>query len=127
LKVDGLPITYNYKINYPDQFLEKLKEGKVVATRCVACNSVYFPPQKDCSNCGSDKMEWVELQGEGELMTYSIVSQKPQGFEKYPDYVIGIVRLGEVSVMAWIKGRPRVGSKVKISTDGQRIIAEVVE
>ncbi len=72
-------------------------------------------------------MEWIKVSNEGEIMTYSIVSQKPQGFENYEDYIIGIVRAKDgINLMAWIKGQPKVGGKVRLITDGTRIIGEVV-
>jgi uncharacterized OB-fold protein len=72
-------------------------------------------------------MEWIVLPEEGELMTYSIVHQKPQGYENYPDYTIGIVKTGNINLMAWVIGEPKVGKKVKITTDGNRILAKVIE
>ncbi|ACP36783.1 protein of unknown function DUF35 [Sulfolobus islandicus Y.G.57.14] len=127
MQVDAIPLSIKYKIKYPDEFIEAVKRGEIVATRCKNCGSVYFPPQKDCYNCGKNEMEWIKVSNEGEIMTYSIVSQKPQGFENYEDYIIGIVRAKDgINLMAWIKGQPKVGGKVRLITDGTRIIGEVV-
>lgn len=92
MQVDAIPLSIKYKIKYPDEFIEAVKRGEIVATRCKNCGSVYFPPQKDCYNCGKNEMEWIKVSNEGEIMTYSIVSQKPQGFENYEDYIIEIGR-----------------------------------
>ncbi|MCH4816065.1 MAG: Zn-ribbon domain-containing OB-fold protein [Saccharolobus sp.] len=127
MQVDAIPLSIKYKINYPDEFIEAVKRGEIVATRCKNCGSVYFPPQKDCYNCGKNEMEWIKVSNEGEIMTYCIVSQKPQGFENYKDYIIGIVRTKDgINLMAWIKGQPKVGGKVRLTTDDTRIIGEVV-
>lgn len=127
MQVDAIPLSIKYKIKYPDEFIEAVKRGEIVATRCKNCGSVYFPPQKDCYNCGKNEMEWIKVSNEGEIMTYSIVSQKPQGFENYEDYIIGIVRAKDgINLMAWIKGQPKVGGKVRLITDGTRIIGEGV-
>ncbi|ACP39395.1 Zn-ribbon domain-containing OB-fold protein [Saccharolobus islandicus] len=127
MQVDAIPLSIKYKIKYPDEYIEAVKRGEIVATRCKNCGSVYFPPQKDCYNCGKNEMEWIKVSNEGEIMTYSIVSQKPQGFENYEDYIIGIVRAKDgINLMAWIKGQPKVGGKVRLITDGTRIIGEVV-
>lgn len=73
-------------------------------------------------------MDWVKIDNEGELMTYSIVFQKPQGFENYDNYVIGIVKTKDnISLMVWIKGEPKVGAKVRLTTDGIRLIGEVIK
>jgi len=127
MKIDAIPLNLNYKINYPDEFLNKLKEGEIVASRCNNCGAIYFPPQKDCYNCGKSEMSNITLPKEGEIMTFSKVIQKPQGFEKYPDYVIGIIKVGDVNLMVWIVGEPKVGKKVKITTDGIRVIGKVIE
>ncbi len=128
MQVDAIPLNLKYKIKYPDKFLEALKRGEILGTKCKNCGSVYFPPQRDCFNCGKNEMDWIKLQSnEGEIMTYSIVYQKPQGFENYDDYIIGIIRTNDGnSLMAWVKGKPKVGAKVRITTDGVRLIAEVI-
>ncbi|AAK42746.1 Zn-ribbon domain-containing OB-fold protein [Saccharolobus solfataricus] len=127
MQIDAIPLSIKYKIKYPDEFIEAVKRGEIVATKCKNCGSVYFPPQKDCYNCGKNEMEWIKVSNEGEIMTYSVVSQKPQGFENYEDYVIGIVKTKDgINIMAWIKGQPKVGNKVRLTTDGMRIIGEVI-
>ncbi len=44
-------------------FYESLKEGKIMATRCIECGSVEYPPMPSCNTCGAIDMEWIELSG----------------------------------------------------------------
>jgi len=128
VQVDAVPLNLKYVVDYPKEYIEGLKKGEILATKCKKCGEIYYPPQLDCVKCRSSDMEWFSLSKEGELMTYSIVVQKPQGFENYPDYIVGIVKNKDgVGIMCWVRGKPRVGSKVRLTTDGTRVIAEVVE
>jgi len=43
MQVDAIPLSIKYKIKYPDEFIEAVKRGEIVATRCKNCGSVYFP------------------------------------------------------------------------------------
>ncbi len=46
MQVDAIPLSIKYKIKYPDEYIEAVKRGEIVATRCKNCGSVYFPPSK---------------------------------------------------------------------------------
>ena len=100
-------------------FFQGLRNGKLYATQCRRCGAKYFPPQVDCSSCGSDDIEWVEIKGEGILLAYSVVNVKPESYGESKDYVIGIAKLSDgFKVLAWIlcddPEKLRRGMKVKI-------------
>jgi len=106
---------------------EGLKKGKIYGTKCKKCGTLYFPPRKDCEKCLTSDMEWVKLKDKGTIMIYTIVKQNLKGFDSYSDYTIGIVRSSDgVDLMCWIKGESKVSKKVKITTDTQRVICEVI-
>lgn len=127
--MDGIPLVMKYSFPAEDlyrPFWEGLKKGEVLGTKCKRCNTLYFPPQRDCPKCMGSDMEWVGVGKSGELMTYSIVEQKPQGFENYDKYTIGIVRTEKgVNLMCWVVGTPKVGATVSLSSDGHRVLCEV--
>ncbi|MEM0375678.1 MAG: Zn-ribbon domain-containing OB-fold protein [Nitrososphaerota archaeon] len=54
------------------RFLQGLREGKFVGTRCTGCGRVLIPPRTFCEWCFRRVDEWVEHSGEGEVATYSI-------------------------------------------------------
>jgi uncharacterized OB-fold protein len=116
-----LQITYNLPINKTAKFWNGLKEGKVFATKCENCGKLHFPPVADCGECGSSSVDWVKLDGEGEVETFTEIVVKPASFSKESPYIVAIARLKEgVKVLAWLTGVERedvkVGLKVRIVT-----------
>ena len=114
-----LRITYSLPVSRTSKFWEGLKEGKVYATTCQKCGVLHFPPVADCGICGSSEVEWTELNGEGEVVTFTEVFVKPASFSEEPSYIVAIARLKEgVKALAWLTGIKRaevnVGMKVKL-------------
>ncbi|MEJ2272904.1 MAG: Zn-ribbon domain-containing OB-fold protein [Candidatus Bathyarchaeota archaeon] len=116
-----LEIRYNLPISKTSRFWNGLKEGKVYATKCQKCGRLNFPPVADCGSCGSSKANWIELNGEGEIITFTEVHVKPASFCNESNYIITIAKLKEgVNVLAWLTGikreKVKVGMKVKLVT-----------
>jgi uncharacterized OB-fold protein len=123
-----LHITYNLPISKTSKFWQGLKEGKIYATKCQKCGKLHFPPVADCGDCGSSNMKWTELEGEGEIETFTQVVVKPASFSNESDYIVAIARLKEgVRALAWLVGVERedvqVGMKVRlmarVTSDGR--------
>jgi len=118
-----LHITYNLPISRTSKFWEGLKEGKIYATKCQKCGKLHFPPVADCGECGSSNVKWTELDGEGEIVTFTQVVVKPASFSKESDYIIAIARLKEgVGALAWLIGVERESVKVGMKV---RLVARV--
>ena len=114
-----LQITYNLPISRTSKFWQGLKEGKVYATTCKKCGKLHFPPVADCGDCGSSDMKWTELDGEGEIVTFTQVLVKPASFQTEPDYIVAIAQLKDgVKALAWLTGVKmedvQIGMKVKL-------------
>ncbi len=71
-------------------FVTYLEQGKVMTTRCLDCGSRHFPPKMDCPKCLSSNVEWVEIEGQGRLATYTVVNYGPTGFENDAPYFLAI-------------------------------------
>ncbi len=54
------------------RFLNGLKEGKILATKCNKCRRVMVPPRMFCELCYRPIDEWVELEDTGTVETFSI-------------------------------------------------------
>lgn len=77
------------------EFRKFSKREALMGTRCLGCGKLYCPPRAVCSRCLSDEVEWVELEGKGEVVTFTIISVPPTGFEEPAPYTVAIVRLDD--------------------------------
>jgi len=116
-------ITFTHKVPIlkTRRFWEKLDEGEVYATKCRKCGGLYYPPQCDCAHCLSSDVEWVKLNKEAVLETYTHALQRPAGFSQYEPYIIAIARTRDgVRVMGWLEDVKledvKVGMKLEMST-----------
>ena len=114
-----LRIKYNLPISKTSKFWKGLEEGKVYATKCKKCGKLHFPPVADCGDCSASRVEWIELDGEAEIVTFTQVFVKPASFSDGPEYIVAIAKLKEgVKALAWLTGIKRedvkVGMKVKL-------------
>ncbi|MCS7115897.1 MAG: Zn-ribbon domain-containing OB-fold protein [Nitrososphaerota archaeon] len=96
-------------------FYEFIKEGKLMATRCLRCGYINLPPRQICQACNSKDWEWFQLKGKGKLETYTIIYTPPNKFKELAPYIVGIVRLAEgPAITAIIKSKL---DEVKIGLD----------
>lgn len=107
--------TATSKVN---KFMEYLEQGKVAGNACSKCGAKFFPPRADCPTCiDQTEMEWFEVAGTGELMTYSLLQYAPVGFQEEVPYAIAVADYGDYKVFARIKelgdGDIPLGSRVK--------------
>ena len=78
-------------------FWANLREHKLTAQRCKACNKFFtFPPQGACPHCLSPEYEWVTLSGRGKV--YSFVTYHRAWHPAYQDktpYNVSLIDLDE--------------------------------
>jgi len=91
---------------------------RLIGTKCLNCNEIFMPPRSLCPNCRrSGKIEEIELSGEGEIYSYTIIKTAPEGFEINAPYVIGIIKLKEglfISSQIINNGKEiKIGQKVR--------------
>ena len=101
-----------------NDFIDHLEEGKITGTKCKRCGKTYFPPRADCYNCFNSEMEWFEVTGSGELLTYSTLQYAPTGFTEELPYTIAVVDYGEYKVFGRIdrslpEDELKIGMKMK--------------
>ncbi|MFH0811235.1 MAG: Zn-ribbon domain-containing OB-fold protein [Pseudomonadota bacterium] len=117
-------------------FADKLREGKVMGTKCKVCGGKYYPPSADCCKCFSSEMEWFEMTSLGHLITYTKIYVLPEHFADhftkapFSKYTldpcpVGIIEVEDgLRVMGWM---PKMSlNEIKIGMP-LRITAEILE
>lgn len=59
------------------------------------CGEKIFPPRDLCPHCGQPAHLEHKFSGKGEVYSYSVVYDAPEGYEKYVPYVVALVKLEE--------------------------------
>jgi uncharacterized protein len=99
-------------------FVEYLDQGEIRGTSCRRCGRMFFPPRVDCSWCLASDMEWIKIEGTGNLLSFTKVNYAPTGFESDVPYTLGLVDFNGVRVFGrFNKGIPeeqiKAGMKLK--------------
>lgn len=68
---------------------------RLQASRCLDCESLYFPPRQICSKCRGTSLEPHHLSGRGSIYSFTTVYQAPEGFEQNVPYVVALIDLDE--------------------------------
>lgn len=120
-----------YKLSAKQQFIECAKLGKILARKCKNCAELHLATVYFCQKCGHKEFENVEVEGKGTVVTYTIITVPPAGFEKYTPYAWVVVQLGSnlrISGFMANIAKPadlQIGSKAKIvDFDERGIILE---
>ena len=81
------------------RFYQEIGERcKILGTKCPQCERVYVPPRETCPRCFQDANEWVEVSGEGTLLTYTITRYSVPGIQpQEPPFALGIIQLDGAS------------------------------
>lgn len=75
-------------------YWEAAAEGRLVLPRCRRCGRCHHHPRGLCPHCWSTDLEWVDAEGTGTVVTFSIVHQPPSPGFGVP-YVLAVVELAE--------------------------------
>jgi uncharacterized OB-fold protein len=67
----------------------------LVGEVCESCGAKLFPPRDVCPVCQRPASTPFTFSGRGEVYSYSIVRQAPEGFEEFVPYAVALVRLEE--------------------------------
>jgi uncharacterized OB-fold protein len=105
-------------ITRTNDFVGNLSEGRVTGTKCKGCGATWFPPRADCAKCLGSEMEWFDVSGDGELLSFSELQYGPVGFEDDLPYTIALLDFGGYKVFGRIaKELPydelKIGMKMK--------------
>lgn len=119
-----VPISFMYKNRvgkYLQNYLNGLKEKKILGSKCSGCGRVVVPPRSACGRCYGVMDELVELPQEGKLVNWTVAYVKVEGgdFKKVDPYIIGMIQfdgcdsLLSARVLDVEPEKVKVGMKVK--------------
>ncbi len=77
------------------EFIEKIKAGKVLARKCTKCGELHLATVYYCQKCGHREFEDDIIDGQGTIATYTIITVPPAGFEKYTPYAWVVLKLDD--------------------------------
>ena len=69
------------KLSAKPEFIEAAKAGNVLARKCTKCDELHLATVYFCSKCGSKEFEDSILKGTGKVVTYTIMTVPPAGFD----------------------------------------------
>jgi uncharacterized OB-fold protein len=90
---DEITIKYKYSLGGQSRFFREMRRNKkLFGARCPQCGITFCPPRQDCNRCYG-KTEWVELSGEGTVLTCCSVHFTNSSFIKKIPFICALVRL----------------------------------
>lgn len=103
-------------------FYRFVSEKRLMAAKCNECGTVLLPPKPMCTKCLSTHLKWIELEGAGKLLSYTVIHIAPEQFQSITPYSVGIVELQNgLRLPGMIRGvdpkEIRVGMDLKIDFD----------
>lgn len=102
-------------------FWTAAKNRKLVVQKCGRCGTLNFLPKPWCIDCGSRKLDWVEVSGRGTIYSFTTankVMMNYPGWKADLPVTLGIIDLDEGARMygQLVGAKPetwKIGSKVK--------------
>ena len=95
-----VPCTYFkvFNLSAKEDFIENAKNGKVLARKCTECGELHLATVYFCKKCGNKNFENQPLNGEGKIVTYTIMTVPPEGFEQYSPYAWAVMELNNSDI-----------------------------
>lgn len=120
------------RLSAKQEFIDAAKSGKVLARKCKKCGELHLATIYFCQKCGNKEFENANLGGKGSIITYTIITVPPAGFEKFVPYAWVVLKLddSELRISGFMAdiGNPAelpVGTKAKIvGFDDRGIVIE---
>jgi uncharacterized OB-fold protein len=67
----------------------------LIALRCNGCGKLYVPPRYLCDECGDSEFSEVELEGKGEVYSYTIIRMPFEEFQDEAPYAFAELKSDE--------------------------------
>ncbi|TRO52444.1 Zn-ribbon domain-containing OB-fold protein [Candidatus Bathyarchaeota archaeon] len=79
-------------MSVPRYWRNQVPRYRLLGEECTQCGAKYFPMRPVCK-CGSKEFNKYKLSERGEVVTWTVISSAPLGFEKYVPYVVALIEL----------------------------------
>ena len=86
------------KLSAKPEFIEAAKTGNVLARKCIKFNELNLATVYFWSKCGSKEFENSILKGTGKVVTYTIMTIPPAGFEDLAPYAWVVMELNDSGI-----------------------------
>ncbi len=79
-------------MSVPRYWRNEVPRYRLEGEECAQCGAKYFPARPVCK-CGLTEFNKYKLAERGEVVTWTVISNAPIGFEKYVPYVVALIEL----------------------------------
>ena len=86
------------KLSAKPEFIEAAKAGNVLVRKCTECGELHLATVYYCKNCGNKGFENSILKGDGKVVTYTIMTVPPAGFENLAPYAWVVMELDDSGI-----------------------------
>jgi len=86
------------KLSAKPEFIDAAIAGNILARKCTKCDELHLATIYFCSKCGSKEFENSILKGTGKVVTYTIMTVPPAGFEDYTPYAWVVMELDDSGI-----------------------------
>jgi uncharacterized protein len=92
-----LPVTSRYTFGLAgERFFRAIKdEGRLLGTRCPACEITYVPAVAYCERCLNELDEWIDVGTTGEVYTYTLLYEDKTGEPLENPEMVAFVKFGD--------------------------------
>ena len=85
------------KLSAKPEFIEQVKNGNILARQCSKCSELHLATVYFCKKCGNKDFEDHIIVGKGKIVTYTIMTVPPEGFEEFAPYAWAVLELDDDS------------------------------
>jgi len=85
------------KLSAKPEFIDAAKAGNILARKCTKCGELHLATVYFCKKCGSKGFSNSTIKGAGKVVTYTIMTVPPAGFEDLIPYAWVVMELDDTS------------------------------
>ena len=86
------------KLSAKPEFIDAAKAGNVLARKCIKCGELHLATVYFCKKCGSKGFSNSIIKGAGKVVTYTIMTVPPAGFEDLAPYAWVVMELDDSGI-----------------------------